>query len=193
MLSTLLLASALTSSTTGPIATRIPFAETPATALSPRGLRHHEALRIDRDFGKPEFDLVIDAWSETAQGDLADVRLWWVKTTAGDRRSPLSTKAERYVDIDVRRDGPDAMRVSVRGGGREFAFEVELDERGRALVFTDVVTKDGTKVDHCRTTSSRLIAKRVLGIPVGLGALQVSCVDAQGRAIRGKATLRKVR
>jgi hypothetical protein len=193
MLSTLLLASALSSATTGPIATRIPFAETPAAALSPRGLRHHEALRIDRDFGKPEFDLVIDAWSETAQGDLADVRLWWVKTNAGDRRSPLSTKSERYVDIDVRRDGPDAMRVRVRGGGREFAFEVELDEKGRAHVFTDVVTKDGAKIDHCRTLSSRLIAKRVLGIPVGLGALQVSCVDDQGRAVRGRATLRKVR
>ena len=85
------------------------------------------------------------------------------------------------------------MRVSVRGGGREFAFEVELDAKGRANVFTDVVTKDGTKIDHCRTLSSRLLAKRVLGIPVGLGALLVSCVDDEGRPVRGRATLRKVR
>ena len=193
MLPTLLLASALTSATTGPIATRIPFAETDAEALSIQGLRHHEALRIDRDFGKPEFDLVVDAWSETARGDLADVRLWWVKTTANDRRSPLSTKAERYVDIDVRREGPDAMRVAVRGGNREFVFEVELDEKGRAHVFTDVGTKDGTTIAHGRTTSSKLVAKRVLGIPVGLGALQVSCIDDAGRKVRGRASLTKVR
>lgn len=193
MLPTLLLASALTSTTTGPIATRLPFVETAAEALDVDGLRHHEALRIDRDFGKPEFDLVVDAWSETDHGDLADVRLWWVKTTANDRRSPLSTRAEKYVDIDVRREGPDAMRVQVRGGNREFSFEVELDARGRAHVFTDVVTKDGTTIDHCRTTSSKLVAKRVLGIPVGLGALQVSCIDDEGRRVRGRATLRKVR
>jgi hypothetical protein len=192
MLPTLLLASALTSATTGPIASRLPFAETPADALSTRALRHHEALRIDRDFGKPEFDLVVDAWSETARGDLADVRLWWVKTTANDRRSPLSTKAERYVDIDVRRDGPNSMHVSVRGGGREFAFDVELG-KGGAHVFTDVVTKDGETVEHCRTTSSRLIARRVMGIPVGLGALQVTCIDDDGRKVRGRASLRKVR
>ena len=193
MLPTLLLASALTSATTGPIATRLPYAETPADALSTRDLRHHEALRIDRDFGKPEFDLVVDAWSETARGDLADVRLWWVKTTANDRRSPLSAKSERYVDIDVRRASRDAMRMRIRGGNREFAFEVELDADGRAHVFADVVTKDGTTVEHCLTTSGRLQAKRVLGIPVGLGALQVSCVDDHGRTVRGRVMVRKVR
>lgn len=193
MLPTLLLASALTSATTGPLATRLPYAETPVAGLSTRALRHHEALRIDRDFGKPEFDLVVDAWSETARGDLADVRLWWVKTTANDRRSPLSTKSERYVDIDVRRAGPDAMRMRIRGAGKEFAFEVELDDKGVAHVFADVVTKDGATVDHCRTTSGRLTAKRVLGIPVGLGALQVSCIDDHGRTVRGRVTVRKVR
>jgi hypothetical protein len=193
MLPTLLLASALTSTTTGPLGTRIPFTETAAEALSVQGLRHHEALRIDRDFGKPEFDLVVDAWSETAHGDLADVRLWWVKTTANDRRSPLSTRAEKYVDIDVRRAGADAMRVAVRGGNREFEFAVELDAERHASVFIDVVTKDGNTVEHCRTTSGKLVAKRVLGIPVGLGALQVTCIDDAGRKVRGRATLRKVR
>jgi hypothetical protein len=193
MLPILLLASALTNATTGPVATRLPYAETPVDALSIRGLRHQEALRIDRDFGKPEFDLVVDTWSETAQGDLADVRLWWVKTTANDRRSPLSEKAERYVDIDVRRHGPDAMRMRVRGSGREFAFEVELDGKGRAHAFADVVTKDGTKIDHCRMTSGFLTARRVLGIPVGLGALQVNCIDDDGASVRGRVTIRKVR
>jgi len=192
MLPALLIASALTSSTTGPLATRVPFVETPVTQLAPRGLRHHEALRIERDFGKPEFELVVDAWSETAHGELADVRLWWVKTTANDRRSPLSQKSERYVDIDVQRNGPDEMRVRVRGTGREFEFAVELDDTGKAAVYMDVVKSDGTAVDHCRTVSSKLTARRVLGIPVGLGALTVSCIDDAGHRIRGRADMRRV-
>lgn len=191
MLPTLLLASALTSATTGPLATRVPLAETPVTQLAPRGLRHHEALRIDRDFGKPEFKLVVDAWSETTHGELADVRLWWVKTTAKDRRSPLSERAEKYVDIDVSRNGPDEMHVRVRGTGREFEFAVELDDAGKASVFMDVITSDG-KVEHCRTVTSKLSARRVLGIPVGLGALTVSCIDATGHKVRGRVEMRRV-
>jgi hypothetical protein len=160
------------------------------TTLQSR-LLHHEALRIDRDFGKPEFDLVIDAWSSANDGELADVRLWWAKTTDGDRRSPLSQKTERYVDVETRRTRDDRIELRVRGGAHELSMQVELDAAGRVGVYTDVVTAEGREVRRCRALAGRLIARRVLGIPVGVGALQLTCIDGQGREITGRARLRR--
>lgn len=186
-----LFALVMLSSMVGPMESRIPFAAMAVDQLAPSGLRHQEALRIDRDFGKPEFDLVVDAWSETRGGELADVRLWWAQTTEDDRRSPLSRKSERYVDVVTQREGTDRMRVAVRSQGRELAFDVALDKDGRAHVYTDVVTNDGTAVNHCRAITSRLVARRVLGIPIGLGGLHVTCVDDRGREHAGKARMRR--
>lgn len=186
-----LLAFALT---TGPLTAGLPNAETRCDALSPHGLEHHEALRIDRDFGKPEFDLVVDAWTKSASPmELADVRLWWVKTTAADQRSPMSTRSKKYVDIETIEHGPDAWSLKLRGDHKEFSFDVEIDERGRAQVFTDIVMADGTQLRHCRATSGRLRARRLLGIPIGIDALAVECIDDDGRAQRGRAVVRKLR
>jgi hypothetical protein len=191
MLPVSLLVLAMTASNGGPIALRIPVGETSRADLAPTGLLHHEALRIDRDFGKPEFDLVIDAWSSATDGGLADVRLWWAKTTDGDRRSPLSHKTERYVDVETRRTHADRIEVRVRGGARELSMEVELDAAGRVRVYTDVVTADGREVHRCRALAGRLLARRVLGIPVGVGALALECIDARGRRLSGRARLRR--
>jgi hypothetical protein len=43
-----------------------------------------EVVRIKRDFGKPHFDLAIDAWTEGERLDR--VRLLWVNTSEADRR-----------------------------------------------------------------------------------------------------------
>ena len=193
-MSTLLLSIVLAGTTTGPVANRLPLAETAVRDLAPSGLLHQEALRIDRDFGKPEFDLVVDTWTPEAAVDvLADVRLWWVKTTAQDRRSPLSERAQKYVDIETKRAADDAWRIEVRGDKKEFVFEVELDEDGRALVFTDVMTKDGRRVGHCRTTGGKLLARRLLGIPIGIEKLEVHCVDKRGALVHGRAVMRHLR
>ncbi|HWB73865.1 MAG TPA: hypothetical protein VG755_02895 [Nannocystaceae bacterium] len=193
-MSTLLLAFVLAGSTTGPVATRLPLAETAVRDLAPEGLLHQEALRIDRDFGKPEFDLVVDTWTiESADDVLADVRLWWVKTTAQDRRSPLSERAQKYVDIDTKQTADDAWRMKLRGDKKEFTFDVELDDKGRARVFTDVITKDGGRVAHCRTTGGKLLARRLLGIPIGIEKLEVHCVDKRGDVVQGRAVMRRLR
>ena len=184
----LLLATAATSAVP-----RLPDGELQADELAPPGLRHQEALRIDRDFGKPEFDLVVDTWTRTAAPrKLADVRLWWVKTTAADRRSPLSTKAKKYVDIETSLRAPGHWTLEVRGDRKVFAFDVELDALGNAHVFTDVIDDDGHRVDHCRATAGRLKARRLLGIPIGIAALAVECVDGEGKRLRGRAVVRRV-
>jgi hypothetical protein len=192
-MSTLLLASVLVGSITGTVAERLPLAETAVFDLAPDGLVHQEALRIDRDFGKPEFDLVVDTWTAERDDVLADVRLWWVKTTAQDRRSPLSERAKKYVEIDSVPTARDAWRLKLRGDRKEFAFDVELDARGRAQVYTDVLTQDGRRVAHCRTTQGRLLARRVLGIPIGVDKLEVRCIDAHGEPVEGRAVVRRVR
>jgi len=189
-----MLAVLLAGATTGPVANRLPLAETAVHDLAPAGLLHQEALRIDRDFGKPEFDLVIDTWTDESEAAvLADVRLWWVKTTAQDRRSPLSERAQKYVDIDATPTAPDAWRLQLRGDKKLFAFDVEVDERGQAQVYTDVLAKDGRRVAHCRTTGGRLLARRLLGIPIGIEKLEVRCVDSRGKLVGGRAVMRRVR
>ncbi|MFO0636191.1 MAG: hypothetical protein U0168_25440 [Nannocystaceae bacterium] len=189
-----LLTLLLATTTTAPVPTPPPYTETAGDALAPVGLRHQEALRIDRDFGKPEFDLVVDTWTpERGPDTFAEVRLWWVKTTAGDRRSPLSTRAQKYVDIDARADGPDHWTLAVTGDHKRFAFDVELDAEGRAHVFTDVVVEGGERVDHCRALSGFLHARKILGVPVGIAKLSVTCVDDDGALVRGHAVIDRVR
>ncbi|MBC8067837.1 MAG: hypothetical protein IAG13_05835 [Deltaproteobacteria bacterium] len=192
-MSTLLLACVLVGSTTGPIASRLPLTETTVADLAPAGLLHQEVLRIDRDFGKPEFDLVVDTWTAETDDVLTDVRVWWVKTTAQDRRSPLSERAQKYVDIESVPTAPDAWSLKLRGDKKEFAFEVELDERGQAQVYIDVLADDGRRVAHCRTTQGKLLARRLLGIPIGVDKLEVRCVDGRGRAVEGRAVVRRER
>lgn len=181
----------LTSTASAPL---LPYAEISAEALAPDGIRHQEALRIDRDFGKPEFDLVVDTWMpERNPSAFADVRLWWVKTTAADRRSPLSTRAQKYVEIDTEAQGPDRWLLAVTGDHKRFAFEVELGDDGEAAVFTDIVDERGERVEHCRARSGFLHARRFMGLPVGIARLSIACVDDQGRTRNGNAIMDRVR
>jgi hypothetical protein len=179
--------------TTGPMTTHVPLAETAVTELAPEGLLHREVLRIDRDFGKPQFDIVVDTWMDAdTRAALVDVRMWWVKTDAQDRRSPFSAKLRRYLDLETRAEAPARWQLEMRGDRKEFAFAVEIDGRGRPAAFVDVVTDDGRKIQHCRTTSAKLRARRLLGIPIGVAALDVTCVDANGRRQRGEVRYRKL-
>lgn len=189
-----LLAFALASTAIAPLVRPIPEAETQCDALSAGGLEHREVLRIDRDFGKPEFDLVIDTWTAEAKPDeLFDVRLWWVKTTADDRRSPLSTRARKWVDIDTTENSPDSWSVLVRGDKKEFRFDIELGNDGRTHAYADVVTEGGKRIEHCRVAKGELRARKLLGIPVGIDGLYVACVDRAGREHQGRAQVRSLR
>jgi hypothetical protein len=172
---------------------RLPLAATDASELAPDGLRHHELLRIARDFGKPQYEIVVDGWSRQLDPKtISDVRIWWINTARDGRRSPFDRKVQRYIDIEYVTNAPGEWTVRMRGDRKEFTFGIELDER-EASVYTSVVLEDGTRIERCRAASGTLLARRIVGIPVGISAMQVECVDEGGHTHTGELPYRKLR
>lgn len=151
-----------------------------------------EVVRVKRDFGKPHFELAIDAWLDADATRLDEARLWWVNTAEQDRRKPLGALVERMVKLRYRRTSSRALTVTVTGDGKEFAFVVELSKSGELHAFVAVDTDDGRHIARCRTTSARLIAHRVLGLPVGLARVAVTCNDSDGNLHKGTVRHREV-
>ena len=165
----------------------IPQGETPAAELSTATLLHHEVLRIDRDFGMPQWEIVLDGWLVRAPaGRIHDVRLWWVNTAQADRRKPFSARLQRFLQFTPTRGADEALSVLLAGDDKEYAFTVALDAAGVPGVLADVRLEGGTIVPRCRCESARLLARRVLGIPIGIATLSVQCRDADGTEHRGE-------
>jgi hypothetical protein len=145
-------------------------------------LRHTEVLQVRRDFGRPNVNVALDAWTpHDDAGKIDGVRLWWSDEVD---RYPFSTRMLRHLDIDYRRLGPHRWRVSVAGDGKRFAFDVALHD-GRPAAFADVVLPGGRVVRRCRASSAELSARRILGIPVGVKRLVVTCTAPDGAQHRG--------
>jgi hypothetical protein len=177
-----------------PAAMTIPYARTPVDGLSNRYLRHREVLLIARDFGDPGWEIAIDGWiPQDGPRELSEVRLWWVKRSGGDERHPFSKGELARFGIDFDHPSPASWRVHLSGDKKEFSFEVELDPSGRALAYANVDLEDGGRIERCRAVSSRLHARRFLGIPIGIRALGVTCIDALGRWRQGRVPYRKLR
>lgn len=171
----------------------IPNGPTPVEELSTKKLRHDEVLRIRRDFGKAEWEIALDGWSSHAtRGHLEHVRLWWVNTEDGERRKPFNAYLRRYLELDVQRAGDSALLVRMAGDGKEYRFSVEVDEHAAPAAFVDVQLADGSTVAHCRCHHARLVARRVLGIPVGIAALTVRCTDADATLREGTVPYREL-
>jgi hypothetical protein len=171
----------------------IPQGPTPVEKLSTKKLRHDEVLRIRRDFGKPHWEIVLDGWSpHAARGHLEHVRLWWVNTEDGERRKPFSAHLRRYLELDVRRVSESTLLVRMAGDGKEYLFSVEVDEHAAPAVFADVQLADGSTVAHCRCDRALLVARRVIGIPVGIAALTVRCTDADATPHEGTVPYREL-
>jgi hypothetical protein len=145
-----------------------------------------EVVRVKRDFGKPHFDLVIDAWTDGTSTRLHRTRLWWTNTNEADRRKPLGPLVERMVKLQYRRISPTSLTVAVAGDGKEFTFTVERAEDGQVSAYVSVDTDAGRHVPRCRTESARLLARRVLGMPVGISKITVTCKDSGGAVHRGQ-------
>lgn len=159
----------------GTVEASAPVAEAPAT----------EVVRIKRDFGKPHFDLAIDAWpGGTSRIDR--VQLLWVNTDEADRRKPLGRLIERMVSLKYKRVSGKSIKVVVAGDDKEFTFTVELGQSGEMHTYVAVDTEAGQHVPRCRTETAKLLARRVLGIPVGISKVSVSCRDADGAAHVGQ-------
>lgn len=150
-----------------------------------------EVLRIKRDFGKPYVDLAIDAWTDDAAGRLDATRLWWVNTNEADRRKPLGRVIERMVRLKYKRLSSAAFTVVVAGDGKEFTFTVERASDGKVHAFVPVVTAEGRFIPRCRTEGATLLARRVLGLPVGIDRIAVTCHDGAG-SVQGQVRHREV-
>jgi len=176
-----------------PAADGVPRGPTEAQALSTTTQRHHEVLRIDRDFGMDHWEIALDGWMpREAKEHITDVRLWWVNTKDADRRKPFSASLRRVIDFGYQREGGSALAVRMAGDDKEYRFKVELDASGTPAVFADVKLADGTTAEHCRCDHGRLIARRILGIPVGIAALSVRCIDRDAHAREGTVPFREV-
>ena len=151
-----------------------------------------EVVRVKRDFGKPNFDLVIDAWADVEAAHLREIRLWWTNTEEVDHRKPLGRMIERMVKLQYRRLSDTALTVAVAGDGKRFTFTVELDKDGKVVAYVPIATADGRYIRRCRTDSARLLARRVLGMPVGISYIAVSCHDGRGVLHEGKLRYREI-
>jgi hypothetical protein len=171
----------------------IPHAPTSAEKLSTKKFRHHEVLRIRRDFGMDHWEIALDGWlAQPVDGDIADVRLWWVNTDDADRRKPFSAYLRRHIAFEHRRADKGSLAIRMAGDRKEYLFRVELDDRGAPAVFADVQLADGSTIAHCRCDRGQLVARRVLGIPVGIAALQVHCTDDEAKPHDGAVAYREL-
>jgi hypothetical protein len=164
----------------------IPRGRTPAAKLATPALEHHEVMRIDRDFGKARWEIALDGWMPRTRTDrIEDIRLWWVDTEDADARKPFNAHLRRFVALTYDRDPGGHLAVRLEGDRKAYRFTVEQHAGGALSVFADVKLADGTTVPHCRAERGRLLARRMWGIPIGIAALNVTCVDAEDRVHEG--------
>ena len=112
-------------------------------------------------------------------------------TSEQDRRKPLGPLVERMVKLKYHRNSSTSLTVTVTGDHKEFAFTVELGPDGKSHAYVAIDTDDGRHVPRCRTGSARLIAHRVLGLPVGLARIAVTCSDGSGAQVHGQVRHRE--
>jgi hypothetical protein len=92
----------------------------------------------------------------------------------------------------VQRAGESTLLVRMAGDGKEYRFSAEVDEHATPAVFADVQLADGSTVAHCRCDDALLVARRVIGIPVGIAALTVHCTDAEATPREGTVPYREL-
>lgn len=168
------------------LAPRVPWVETDVAHLEPEGLLHQEVLRIDPDFGKDHHDIVVDSWTLADEPDaLSEVRMWWLHSKDHDERSPFGKGVRRFVDLDYVRKDARRFGVVLRGDRKEWSFDVVLGDDGKAVALADITTADGIAVRQCEASSAKLLVRHLMGLPVGIKGLEITCRDADGNEHRG--------
>ena len=171
----------------------LPYSKMAEDELSVPGFTHHEVLRMGRDFGDSDFKVVIDGWVDDDEPDaIHELRFWWVNGDKDDERSPFGSKLRKHVGLKFTQNAPDDWTVKLQGNRKEFVFDVELDDEGHAAAFANIHTDDGV-IEHCRATRGEFIARRLLGIPIGIKKLEVECVDSVGDTHTGVLPFRKLK
>ncbi len=167
--------------------TRFPLKNSNPDELSDGHSRMRNVLTVTRDFGPDPEDISIDSWvTRGADPKLEEVRIWFVRHDESERRHPFTKKVLKNLTVGYKRGGNDNWKVGFAGGRKQYLFDVELDDRGRPAIYSDVVVGK-TTLKHCRVQRAHLVARRVLGVPTGVKHLRVACVDARGVRHRGRA------
>lgn len=163
--------------------TLLPPQVTPIAELAiPRRLRHAEVIQIERDFGRSDVNVALDAWIPAHDPTrIEGVRLWWSDEVD---RYPFSDRLRRRVAIRYEQVRRDRWRVTVGGEGQRVVFDVALHE-GRPALFADVMVRGNRVVRQCRADAALLKARRILGIPVGLRSMVLMCTAPDGTRHRG--------
>lgn len=167
-----------------------PIGITAIAELDTAALLHTEVLQVRRDFGSVGVNVALDAWTARDRSDRIDaVRMWWSDDVD---RYPFSAKMLERMAVEYRRVAPERWRVGVGGEGKRVSFDVTLHE-GKPAAFVDVEVQDGRVVRNCRAASARLHARRMLGIPIGLKVIEVTCTAPDGNVHRGSVPMRDIR
>jgi hypothetical protein len=165
---------------------RLPMEATPPEGLSNAQIQHTELLRIRRNFGKEHFEIALDAWIAIDVPDkIHDARLWWARTDKGDERSPFGESTRGHFEIRTQELAPDRWDLELISDKKKFVFHVEIAEDGKPAAFADVMVGP-MMVTHCRASVGILHARRLLGAPVGIRKLEVTCIDDQGTVHEGR-------
>jgi hypothetical protein len=154
-------------------------------ARQPAAQPSTQVVRIKRDFGKPHFDLAIDAWL-AGPSRIDKVQLLWVNTSEEDRRKPLGKFIERMVALKYKRISSPLDQGRRRGRRQGVHVHRGARARRRAHTYVAVDTDGGQFIARCRADSAKLLARRVIGIPVGISRVVVSCRDADGNVHAGQ-------
>lgn len=168
----------------------VPHGRTPAHMLDVAGLRHQEVLRIDPGVLGPsgDYEVVVDAWtSNTNPLAVEGVEVWWLDRDAADERSPFGPTVRKRIRVEKTRRSPHQWTVAIVTKDDRFTFTIESTSQGQVVAYASIV-EAGQPVNDCLASSARLVPRRILGIPVGLRRLDVTCVDAQGLPHHGAMT-----
>lgn len=145
---------------------------------------HHELVRIEQPFHpNDDYAIVIDAW--VAAGRLVDVRMGWVDTGAGHARSRFGKGVRRHVDVEHAQPDPWSWRITLVSGDARRQLAIVLDPgdpQAPPAVWAMIDAESGSA--RCRVVAGRLIARRLLGVPVGLERMEVECADGTRGAVR---------
>jgi hypothetical protein len=168
------------------VAAIVPWTKVPAAQLAPKGYQHQQVLQIHQDFHpNDDYEIALDAWvADQKPNAIAGVRMWWLDTATSNERSPFGKGVRKHIGINYEEQDDGDWQVKITQGRKEYLFEVEMNERGAIQAYADVVSGSDT-IEHCRVDDSRLVARKVLGIPAGLKGLDVSCVDGDGKKHKG--------
>ncbi len=146
---------------------------------------HHKLLRIEQEFHmNDDYRIVVDAWIAVDPSPrIARVTMGWLDLGAGDKRSPFGKGVRRHVDVLHERRNATTWVIALVADDVRRELEIVVGDDAVPRVFAQVVS-DGALV-RCQPHGGRLVARRVLGLPVALDRLELDCTDDAGKTRRG--------